>query len=362
MQGSAILVVSNRFADTAAGSRVADVDQGEPARAPTACVEVLGQSVLERTVTLLRQEGIKAISVIAEANFVSPMPAHDLEITIARQASDCWSVATRTLKRHAAQGVEDVLVMGLGAYIECDLPEVLQFHRAKRSSLTQLLDSQQPLDFWIVDADLVGMPERDFPLPFNEDKTLSPIPYRVKGYVNRLADAADLRRLVVDAFLARCAIRPRGREIRPGVWLDDGARPHRSARIVAPAYLGRCAKLGPSVIMTRFSNVERNCRVGAGTVVDSASILAHTALGRGLDVSQAVVDGNEFVDLGRNLAVRIDDPNLLRDTSPRPRRVLEDQRDHGEPLAAGHQAFEPEYAQYLSPADSRALGDFQSEV
>jgi hypothetical protein len=38
-------------------------------------------------------------------------------------------------------------------------------------------------------------------------------------------------------------------------------------------------------------------------------------------VSHAVVRGNEFVDLTSNLAFRIDDPTLFRDTAPRPRRA-----------------------------------------
>ncbi len=143
--------------------------------------------------------------------------------------------------------------------------------------------------------------------------------------------------------------------------MDDGAKPHRSARIVAPAYLGRCAKLGPAAVVARFSNVERNCHVGGGTVIDSASILAYTSIGRGLDVSHALVDGSEFVDLNRDLAVRIDDPNLIRSTAPRPWGVSQDQRERGEPLDTRIAQIEPEYAQHLSRAAVR-LSVFKGEV
>jgi hypothetical protein len=67
--------------------------------------------------------------------------------------------------------------------------------------------------------------------------------------------------------------------------------------------------------------VERNCQVGPGTVVERASILPHSVIAGGLDVSHAVVDGNRWVDLERNLTLHIDDPNLIRDTTPRLRRV-----------------------------------------
>ena len=124
--------------------------------------------------------------------------------------------------------------------------------------------------------------------------------------------------------------------------MDDGARPHRSARILAPAYVGHAAKLEPSSVLARFSNVERNCRVGTGTVVESASVLSHTALGRGLDVSQAVVHGNQFADLARNLVLTIDDPNLVRDTTPHPWRVAKPQREASQSLDARERAFELE--------------------
>ncbi len=362
MYASAILVISDRFASP----NVCEFAHGarhNPPRVPTGCVEILGQSVLEQTVARLRRAGIQAISVIVGAIPIPSLPAPDLEIAIAGRSSDRWSRATRTLQEHAAQGAEEVLVLGLGAYAECDVAEALQFHRAKRNFLTQLQHSQQPLDFWIVNGPAIRLSACDCTLPFGVDRTLGPYAsYRVKGYVNPLADARDLRQLAVDAFLARCAIKPRGREVRPGIWMDDGARPHRSARIVAPAYLGRFARLGPAAVIARFSNVERNCHVGGGTVIDSASILSYTAIGRGLDVSHALVDGNEFVDLNRNLTVRIDDPNLIRGTAPRPWGVSEDERERSKPSDARNAQIEPEYAQYLSRAAVRLSAVFKGEV
>ena len=338
MQASAIIVIGNHFASAA----VCDFPN-RPASVTTSCLEILGRSVLELTVERLRHAGIQAISVIAEESSAPLLRDRDLEIVTAGRTVDRWPRAGHKLKAYAAQGIEEVLLMELGAYAECDFREVLQSHCSARKSLTQLQDSRQPLDFWIVNAAAIRTLPGDCPLPFGPDSGLGPsAPCLVKGYVNRLANAADLRRLVVGAFLGRCAIRPRGREVRPGVWIDDGARRHRTARLVAPAYLGRDARMGRSAVVARFSNVERNCHVGEGTVVDSASVLSHTTLGRGLDVSQAVVHGNEFVDLGRNLAIKIDDPNLIRDTAPRPRRLSRRQREQVGALDGRNQPFELE--------------------
>jgi hypothetical protein len=103
--------------------------------------------------------------------------------------------------------------------------------------------------------------------------------------------------------------------------------------------------------------VERNCRVGAGTLVDGASILPHTVLASGLDVSHAVVDGNRLVDLGRNLAVQIDDPNLIRDTTPCPWRVPA----HREPASSNGAKDAFEFG-YLSRAAGRLSQVFKGQL
>jgi hypothetical protein len=361
VQASAILVISDQFVSP----NVCELTHGDQCgvtRLPISCTEVLGQSVLERTLVGLRWAGIEAISVIAGASLLPLLRARDLEI-IAGLSNDRWSIAERTLTQHAEQGVEDIVVMGVGPYVECDLAQALQFHRAKRNLVTQLRDGQHRLGFHIVNAAVVRISESDCVLPFGQNRTLGPsVPYVVKGYVNQLADAHDLRRLVVDAFLGRCAITPRGRQIQPGIWMDEGAKLHRTARIVAPAYLGHSARLGPSAVLARFANVEHNCRVAAGTVIDSASVLSHTALGRGLDVSHAVVDGNEFVDLGCNLAVRIEDPDLIRDTTPRPRCIPQNRPERARSVDSGDEGFQPDYLRYLSRAAGRLSEVFRGEV
>jgi NDP-sugar pyrophosphorylase family protein len=139
----------------------------------------------------------------------------------------------------------------------------------------------------------------------------TPSAYLTSGYVNRLNDARDLRRLAVDAFLGRCAIRPRGREIKPGVWIDDGARVHRSARIVAPAYIGRGTRVRASALITRCSNVERRCLVDYGTAIEDSSMLPYTYVGRGLDLAHSVCDGSRLVNLARNVAVTVEDAKII---------------------------------------------------
>jgi NDP-sugar pyrophosphorylase family protein len=362
VHGSAVLVLSEQPA-SAICCDLADADRIEPQRVPVNCLEILGRSAVAHTIDRLRQAGIEAISVIAAAQSLPALTARGLEVTIAERPAQRWSIAAQALQDQAAQGAADVIVMELGAYVECDFAEALQFHRAKRNLLTQLQEKGQPLDLWIVNGAAARLLAHDCIFPLGAGRALGrPVPFAIKGYVNQLASARDIRRLVMDVFLARCAIRPQGREVRPGVWMDEGARAHRSARILAPAYLGRSARLGPSAVLARFSNVERNCQVGAGTLVASSSVLAHTAVGKGLDVSGAVVRGNELVDLRYNLAIRIDDATLIRDTAPRPLLVPQHQPEAVTPAEGTADGFEPEYLPYGSRAAVSFSEVFKGEI
>src|SRR5580700_6663228 len=285
-------------------------------QASLACVELFGQSVLERTVARFKKAGLRTISVIAASDCISLHETRDIRIAIPRRAEDRWSIVKRALLKDLQNGIDTVLIAELGAYVELDLPAALQFHRAKAQAVTPIHDAQGSLSYWIVDAARV-LANPEFALPPEDDGIVdAPVPYRVEGYVNRLADAADFRRLVVDAFLGRCAIRPAGREIKPGVWIEDGARLHKTARLVAPTYVGCNTRVQAGAVITRFSNLERNCNVGQGSVVSDTSLLPHTLIGRGLDVSSALVDRTDFTDLGRNVTLRIQDPTLISDVPP----------------------------------------------
>ena len=282
-----------------------------------ACVELFGQSVLERTVARLKKAGLRNIAVIAGLDCISLQEIKDLRITIPQRAEDCWTSVQRALLKNVQRGIETVLIAELGAYVELDPAAALQFHRAKAQPITPIHDGLGSLSYWIVDAASALSSANGFSLPPDEDRIINaPVPYTVQGYVNRLTDARDFRRLVVDAFLGRCAIAPVGREVKPGVWIDNGARLHKTARLVAPSYIGCDTRVQAGAVVTRCSNLERNCNVGEGSLVSDASLFPHTMIGRGLDVSTALVSGNEFVHLGRDVSLRIDDANLISRVPP----------------------------------------------
>ncbi len=302
MPVSAILVVDNRSILKASGDEHGQGDGEQAPTGPVAPLEILGQSIVERTVNRLHSTGVKMVSVVNEPALASTAGLRFIP---------------DSLMKHAQKGFDKVLLIRVGAYAEVNLVEFLQFHREMGVAVTRACDAHGPLDFWVLDA----LPKKQYGLSMDSLSNGNlPAGYLTKGYVNRLNDARDLRRLAVDAFLGRCAIRPSGQEIKPGVWVDKGARVHRTARIVAPVYIGQGARIRASALVTRCSNVERKCVVDYGTAVEDSSILPFTSVGRALELTHAVVDGNRLVNLSRNIAITIEDPKIVGRTASDRRR------------------------------------------
>ena len=308
----AILVVGPNTSINDVSSCVPDTNECL-AGVPTAAFEVLGESVLQRTITRLQGDGIRDITVIIDDSLsmlAAQLPTQSIEVGLVHRPIDVWFAADRKFDEYIENGAEMVLVMRLGAHVAFDLNHLLQFHRAHGRLVTRAHDATGPLDFWVINAG---------PHVHNNSvwsgaritETSCVVPYQVTSYVNRLANASDLRRLAVDSFLGHAGIRPNGIQVKAGVWVDDGARVHRRARLVAPAYIGRGVKVQSDALITRCSSLERGCEVGYGTVVEDASVLAGTYLGTGLDVAHAIVFGRNLVHLRHKVLVEIDDPQLL---------------------------------------------------
>ncbi len=364
MHLSAILVTANRSSSASSSFDAAGLgprQRQEPESVSLACVEIFGQSILERTVNRLQKADVRGISVIASPSCDSLAQIRGAKITTAQEQRDRWAAAGRMLRKHARCGTRTVLLAELGAYAEVDLAAALEFHKTRRQHVTPLHDASGALGYWIIETSEMAV-EPDFRLPFFDNRVIG-APYLIKGHVNRMRAARDLRRLVIDSFLGRCSFSPPGHEMKPGVWVDKGARIHKSARLVAPAYLGRNTSVQPASVVTQFSNLERSCHVGMGSVVSNASVLPHTMIGRGLDVSAAVVDRDEFVDLRRNVTLTIRDSNLISGVTcrqPQMFRVSEQEEHKDTGHLIGQAELEPPH--YLSRAAGKLIEAFKDEA
>ena len=299
---------------------------------PLVCVEILGRSVVTRLVGELRRAGVDQIAMVEndsgspEDEVVDSAAKIELGSPEFVSPDEVAQEITRQVLIFKESGVEAILVGRIGAYVDMDFKDAFQFHREQGQAVTRAFDKEGPLDLWVIDPAWVseGMDT------LATLRAAEPVRYFVSGYVNRLEHPRDLRRLVVDSLAARCGLRPLGSEIRPGVWMDEGAQVHRDARIVAPAFIGRGARIEEQCLITRCSNIESNSHVDYGTVVEDSSILPNSYVGIGLDLSHSIVDGNNLLNLERGVTVEIADPCVIRQN-----RVPQPEKNFQSPVGFG---------------------------
>jgi NDP-sugar pyrophosphorylase family protein len=283
---------------------------------PLAFLDVLGQPVLERVVHRLRHFGVSSMALVSEASEdAEPIARRSTlrpDLTwIQTTANDFWAAAETAFSNYAEAGAELVLAVRVGPYVEVDYEDLVQHHLDKRCRITMTVDSSGvPLDMFVLTASRRNDASTLFRSGLKKLRTASEL-YRVKGYVNRLQNAGDLRQLGLDGLLARNAIRPLGTETKPGVWLGEGVRVHHKARIVAPAFVGARSKVRASALITRGTIVEHHAEVDCGTVVENSTVLPYTYIGAGLDVMHSVVGFHHLNHILREADVEICDQRLV---------------------------------------------------
>lgn len=266
-----------------------------------ASVPVLGCSTVARTIESMRRAGITDISILG-TNVWSEKAG------LISSEAQAWRIAADELKVCKEKGLDAVVIMRMGQYVECEWPSLLEQHGGYGETVTRAFDQEGALDLWVVDPCRFCADE-NLPAALKSAKAVE---CGVGGYVNRLRGARDLRRLASDMLSLRCRVRPKGTEVRPGLWIAEGIQIARKARVVAPAFIGHGVKISDDCLITRCSSVEANSCIDFGTAIEDSSVLSDTYVGIGLDLSHSVVDGGEILNLNHEVRLRISDPVVLR--------------------------------------------------
>lgn len=296
---------------TDGGNRVESIG-----RIPIAYLDVLGAPVVDRVVNRLQHYGITIASLISdapeEAEPFTRCTALDSRVPqLQVSAEQFWQAAEEDFQSCVEDGAELVVVLRIGVYVEADYEELIQHHLDRRNAITQAVDVEQSaLPLFIISASARSDAAELFQSRLQRLRRESE-PFPVSGYVNRLATASNLRQLAVDGLLRRNAVAPEGREMKPGIWLGAGARVHRKARVVAPAFIGAHSKIRALALITRGTVIEQHSVVDCGTVVENSSVLPFSCLGAGLDVMHCVVGFRRLTHLVRGVEVEIHDGKLL---------------------------------------------------
>jgi hypothetical protein len=268
-------------------------------------LNLLGASLLDRTLSKLQAIGTLAPTVLSDHNGCDPvLPSRSARSSI---FMDAWEKA---VSDYINGGAEELVLVRIGACSDVDYSELLGFHASTGSPLTQVYGADGSLDIAVVDATLLR----------NTDdlmrRALSHLIPRQKrfpygGYVNRLRGPQDLHRLMQDGLQGHCGLRPVGTEIRPGVWCGDGADLDVAVTIHAPAFIGTRTRVAQGCTISGPSSIEADCHIDCATLIHESLVMQGTYVGVALDVRHGIAGNNKIFSLDRNVEVSVSDARLL---------------------------------------------------
>ncbi|HWC16659.1 MAG TPA: NDP-sugar synthase [Terriglobales bacterium] len=280
---------------------------------PFPLLPVLGRPLLHRIADRLKDAGIESVSVLHAGDGAWPLiqEAHRPDLSWKDATpGQVWRAAEELFDELVQAGAELVFVIRVGAYAEVEIDPLLQFHLDKRNHITQVTAADGPLDFFVFSASRRNDAAFLFRNRLAKMRVMSQ-PFFTDAYVNRLRNASDLRQLVLDSFALRTAIQPTGQQVRPGIWVGNGAKIDRSVRLVAPCYIGAHSKVRRGSLITRGSSLEHHCVIDCGTVVESSTILPFSYLGAGLDLAYSIVGSKRIVSLRHAAELEVEDESLV---------------------------------------------------
>lgn len=284
---------------------------------PLALLDVAGHSPLLRMARRLESYGIASVTAVVEQTQPSFVRSRILPASMDCRAASperFWRAAENAFNDLASSGADLVIVIRLGAYAEIDFERLIHFHLHRHCRVSRVIHETETLDMLCIN----GSRRNDAASLFRSclARCRSECEYFVhQGYINPLSDARDLRQFAIDILTLRTETSTAGREIRPGIWVAQGACLEKGARILAPSFIGESALVRHGAVVTRCATIESHAQIDCGTVVENCTVLGYTSVGACLDLAHSVAGFGQIVHLRRGVVVDVLDKKLLGSVS-----------------------------------------------
>ena len=95
------------------------------------------------------------------------------------------------------------------------------------------------------------------------------------------------------------------------VHFGKGCDVHPSATVLAPAIIGRHAKIAAGAVIGPGAVIGDGAFIDENVHVQAAAVLPNTYVGEGLNLERAIVRGNRLVNVSLGTALAVPDPHLL---------------------------------------------------
>ena len=312
------------------------------ANQPKPMLPLANRPIMEHIVGHVRNHGIKDIVVTVQflasqvRNYFGDGSDMDVDLTYATEPTP---LGTAGSVKNAAEQLDDTfLVISGDALTDIDLGELIEVHRKRDAMVTVALKRMEnPLEFGIVITREDGRVERFLEKPhwgqvFSDTINTGiyvlepeifeyiagdrPSDFAGDVFPRLLADGAPLfghvadgywedvgtleayRRAHQDILDGRVRVDIRGFQVRPGVWIGEGAEVDPDAQLDAPVLIGDDAKVEAGAHLREYSVVGSNVVVKRDAELHRAIVLDNAYVGPGASLRGCVVGRSADIKRG----------------------------------------------------------------
>ncbi|MDE2292365.1 MAG: NDP-sugar synthase [Elusimicrobia bacterium] len=116
-----------------------------------------------------------------------------------------------------------------------------------------------------------------------------------EGYWCDVGSLAEYRRAQMACLDGKVHISIPGRQLRPRVWVEEGARIASTAELRAPCVIGTESLIGPHAVVGPHTVVGAGCRVGTGATLKSSILFNRVVVGEKAHLVNAIVGSDGVV-------------------------------------------------------------------
>jgi mannose-1-phosphate guanylyltransferase/phosphomannomutase len=312
------------------------------ANQPKPMLPLANRPIMEHIVRHVRGFGITDIVVTVQflasqvRNYFGD--GRDMSVNL-HYATESTPLGTAGSVRNAAEQLKETfLVISGDALTDINLEEIVALHRARGAMVTVgLKRMENPLEFGIVITGADGQIERflekphwgqvfsdtintgiyvmepevfefippDRPADFSSDvfplllTSGKPMFGHVaEGYWEDVGNLAAYRRAHEDILDGRVDLAPPGFEMRPGVWIGEGAEVDPEAKLDAPVLIGDFAKVEAGAHLREYTVIGTNVVVKSGASLHRAVVHDNAWIGSGASLRGCVVGRGSDVKQG----------------------------------------------------------------
>ncbi|MBI3292971.1 MAG: NDP-sugar synthase [Elusimicrobia bacterium] len=212
---------------------------------------------------------------------------------------------------------------------DVDLSKVLAFHREKRAFATMVLKPvESRFEYGVTVLDATGRIKRFVEKPHWSEVFSNTVntgiyvfesdifkfipagaPYdfgrqvwpellkrkkRLYGYITPaywcdVGDLNEYRRAQRDALDRKVKIALPGREIAPGIWLDEGTRIGPDRQLVPPCLIGRKCRIGRGAYVGAYTTIGDRCAVGHKAVLKNSILWGHVQVDSKVHLENCII-------------------------------------------------------------------------